>query len=319
MNCSFCEFRCDLSRGGGICKRYKEQDGIVVEREPFQWTVPDIIPIETLPFFHAMPDSLVMRIGTKGCNARCDYCINSHLAIEDEADRRLECLSPEMLVDQAIMLEARAIVFAMNEVTIFLPSAIAVAEAAHRAGLMVGCLTNAFGTELTARLLAEHMDFINVSLKSSRDDFYRYNLGLPTVQPVLRNIRIFAESSHLEIVTPLANEITTDVLHEIAAFIASVGHHIPWHLMRLFAAYKRDNPEVYDFDASIHFLNEIRKKLQFVYFGSFPGSDWVDTICPNCGGKVIHRISIGACRMQFVSSRMTNCCCAVCGTQIPLV
>jgi pyruvate formate lyase activating enzyme len=319
MNCNFCEFRCDLSKGRGICKRYKEQGGMVAECEPFLWTAPDIVPIETLPFFHVMPDSLVMRIGTMGCNAHCDYCINSHLAIEEEADRRLERIVPEMLVDQAIMMEAQAIVFAMNEVTIFLPSAIAVAEVAHRAGLRVGCLTNAFGTESTAHLLAEHMDFINVSLKSSRDDFYRHNLGLPTVQPVLRNIHIFAESSHLEIVTPLANEITTEVLHEIAAFIASVDRHIPWHLMRLFAAYKRDNPEVYDFDASIHFLDEIRKKLQFVYFGSFPGSDWVDTICPNCGDKVIHRISIGACRMQFVSSRMTNYCCAACGTQIPLV
>jgi hypothetical protein len=33
--------------------------------------------------------------------------------------------------------------------------------------------------------------------------------------PVLRNILIFAESAHLEIVTPLANEITPEVLHEL--------------------------------------------------------------------------------------------------------
>ncbi len=319
MNCNFCEFCCDLSKGSGICKRYKEENGVVVECEPFLWTAPDPVPVETLPFFHAVPDSLVLRIGTRSCNARCDYCINSHLSIEDDKNRRLDYISPEKLVQQAIMLDARAIVFAMNEVTVFLPSAIAVADAAHRAGLMIGCLTNGFCTESTARLLAGRMDFINVSLKSSRDDFYRSKLGLPKVQPVLRSIRIFAESSHVEIVTPLANEVTTEVLHEIAAFIEAVDCRIPWHLMRLFAAYKRETPESHDFDASIHFLGEIRKKLQFVYFGSFPGSNWVDTICPNCGGKVIRRISIGACRTQFASSRLTGHCCSGCGTPIPLV
>jgi len=292
---------------------------MVVESEPFLWMAPDIVPIETLPFFHAIPDSLVMRIGTKSCNAHCDYCINSHLAIEEEAGRRLERLSPEMLVEQAHMLEAQAIVFGMNEVTVFLPSAIAVAEAAHQAGMLVGCITNGFGTESTTRLLAKHMDFVNISLKSSRDDFYRHNLGLPSVQPVLRNIRIFAEFTHVEIVTPLADEITTEVLNEIAAFLLSIDRRIPWHLMRLFVAHQRENSGAHDFNASIHFLNEIRKKLQFVYFGSFPGSDWVDTLCPGCGQKVIRRLSIGPCRMQFASSKMTGCCCAACGAQIPLV
>jgi hypothetical protein len=100
-----------------------------------------------------------------------------------------------------------------NEVTVFLlPSAIAVAEEAHRSALMAGCLTNAFCSESSARLLAMHMDFINVSLKSSRNAFYRHNLGLPTVQAILRNIRIFAESSRVEIITPMANEVTPEVL-----------------------------------------------------------------------------------------------------------
>jgi pyruvate-formate lyase-activating enzyme/predicted RNA-binding Zn-ribbon protein involved in translation (DUF1610 family) len=319
MNCDFCEFRCDFSQGGGICKRYKEQDGKVIEREPFRWMAPDIVSIETLPFFHVLPDSLVMRIGTMGCNARCDYCINSHLAIEADADRRLEYLSPEMLVEQARMLEAQAIVFGMNEITVFLPSAIAVAEEAHRAGLLAGCMTNGFGTESTSNLLAKHMDFVSISLKSIRDDFYRRNLGLPSVQPVLRNIRILAESTHVEIVTPLADEITTEVLHEIAGFLFSIDHDIPWHLMRLFSAHRHENSGAYDFNASIKFLNDIRKKLPYVYFGSFPGSNWVDTLCPGCGQKVIRRISIGPCRMQFTSSQMTNHSCAACGMPIPMV
>jgi predicted RNA-binding Zn-ribbon protein involved in translation (DUF1610 family) len=139
------------------------------------------------------------------------------------------------------------------------------------------------------------------------------------VEPVLRNIRTFAESSHVEIVTPLANEVTTEVLREIGAFIASVDRRIPWHLMRLFAAHKQENPEAYDFDASIGFLKEIRNELPYVYFGSFPGSDWADTLCPDCGEKMIRRISIGACRMQFASTRMDGGCCSACGAQIPLV
>jgi pyruvate-formate lyase-activating enzyme len=163
------------------------------------------------------------------------------------------------------------------------------------------------------------MDFINVSLKSSRDIFYLRYLGLPSVAPIFRNIRIFAESTHVELLTPLANEVGIETLHEIAAFIAGVNPRIPWHLARLFAAYKREKPEAYDFNAIIAFMKEIREELPFVYFGSFPGSEWVDTICPDCKEIVIRRISIGACRMQFASALMDGDCCSACGARIPLV
>ena len=196
MPCNYCEFRCSLEAGPGVCGRYESKGGRVQEVEPFCFVQPYFHEMEALPFFHVEPGRPAMQIGTKSCNAGCDYCINAHLSIEKN-DNPLHYYSPDDLVALAKERMASAITFGINEVTVFLPSAIEIAKAAHEEGLMTGCLTNGFLTEEAARELASHMDMINVSLKSMSDSFYQDSLQLPSVAPVLRNIGIFSQSAHV--------------------------------------------------------------------------------------------------------------------------
>jgi len=275
--------------------------------------------MEGLPFFHAEPGKTVMQLGSRSCNAACDYCVNAHLAI-DNNDYPLTRFSPEELVAIAKERGAIGITFGINEVTVFMPSAIAIAKAAHAAGMLTGCLTNGFQTEDAARELAENMDMINVSLKSMSDRFYRQSLHLPSVSPVLRNIGLFSRLTHVEIITPVTLEMGIGELHDMMDFIGDVDSDIPWNLFRLLKTHQRANEKGKDFSETIGFTETARKRLPYTYFSNFPGSKWVDTVCPGCSRRVIKRISIGACGAQHMESDLTpEDSCAQCGRKIPVL
>jgi len=295
------------------------KDGIVQETEPFHFIQPYFFEMEGLPFFHVEPGTSIMQIGTKSCNAGCEYCINAHLAIEKN-DNPLNRYEPVELVSLAKERMASAVTFGINEVTVFLPSALEIAKAAHEAGLLVGCLTNGFLTEEAALELAASMDMINVSLKSMSDRFYRDSLHLPSVAPVVRNIGIFHRHAHVEIITPITQETGLDELGSMLDFISGIDPNIPWHLFRLYKTHNRANEKGRDFNEAISFTETARACMPYTYFSNFPGSKWVDTYCPVCARLIIRRISIGACGAQYLEDDLTSRDnCPQCGCNIPIL
>lgn len=319
MNCNYCEWRCNLAQSEGICGRYMVANGKIAEKEPMSWVSYYFYQIEEMPFFHALPGTIVMQTGTKSCNASCDYCLNAHIAIREEPGQKLKPITGKSLVQLAIDGGASAIVFAINEVTVFLPSAIEAARTAHEAGLKVGCLTNGYLTEESANMLGNEMDFINISLKSISDEFYQKNLGLPSVKPVLRNIKALSQLAHIEVLTPVVHEITHDDVLKMAHFIAGIDKNIPWHLFRLQPTYKRLDETPLDIGAMIKTVEFAKKTLPYIYFGNFAGSKWVNTLCPGCGHLLIKRVCIGSCGSKFASIDMHGNQCPKCGKQIPVI
>jgi len=320
MNCNYCEFRCDLSKGKGVCGRYILSNGEVCEKEPMHFLPAMQYRIEEMPFFHAYPGTVSSQMGTVSCNAACNYCMNSHVSIEKDAIELTE-YTAEAIVENAIANEAQSIVFGINEVTCFMPSALKVADAAHRAGLKMGCLTNGFQTKECAELLAENMDMINVSLKSMDDAFYQKDLGLPSAQPVMRNIEIFSKKSHVEISTPLAMELSIEKLMEMAHFLADIDKNIPWHLLRLQPGNKCTGfqDESSHMPSIIAAMEEIKTFLPYVYLGNLAGSRWVDTMCPVCGELLVKRLCLGACGSKMQAVYLDGKMCPQCKTELPII
>jgi len=317
MKCNYCEWRCELSKNEGVCGRYIEKDGKIAEKEPYEWIDFYAYQTESMPFYHVMPNSIVVQTGTVSCNAKCCYCINSHLAIDKTAQHKLKHKDSRALAELAQRMGAQGIVFAINEITCFLPSALETADYLHEMGLKCGCLTNGFQTEETARLLAEKMDFINVSLKSLSDEFYQKDLGLSSVQPVLRNIRIFNEKTHLEIVTPLVHEIVDKEIYDIMDFLYSVNPETVWHLFRLMPNYLRTTERDMSHEEMVAIYEKAREKLPFTYLGNFAGSRWIDTYCPDCGALLVKRISTGAWLGGTLMNNLQGDKCPHCGRKIP--
>mgnify|MGYP000896845252 CR=1 FL=1 len=296
MQCNFCEWRCNLAdKKHGVCRMYREEAGAVKERFPHKWCTYGTSRIESLPFYHVYPGSRSMTIGTTGCNMDCRYCSNAYVAKEDpgKIQETIYEFTPRELVRMAEKLGCHNIVFNVNEPTMSLPSLAEVGREAQKAGIPMGCLTNAYMTEEATALMAEIFSFFNISLKGLNTGFCRDYLGIPGIGPVLRNIRRLAETSHVEITTPVIQGVNDHEIDEFATFIADVDREIPWHVFRLLPEYKMKENAYPSVEAINRALEKNRRVLSYIYFHNFIGSDWVNTLCPQCGALVIERFSLG--------------------------
>lgn len=311
MRCGYCEWRCDLAAGAGVCGMYELQNGAVKERWPFTWTRCQQQEMEKIPIFHFLPGERVLQLGGWNCNAKCAYCMNANLALPDR-DIVTFSLSAKQIVARAARGQYRAIHFGVNEPAMFLPSALEVARAAREADILCGISTNGFLTPEAAEQAAEAFSFCNLSLKSLRDDFYRQHLGLPSVQPILRNLRLLDSRLHLEVTTPVTRE-TLSELPEIAAFLQEAAPRAVWHLFRLLPANEMEAEQPPAVQALVEAVQELTLRPKWIYISNFVGSQWASTLCPECGETLIERLCEGSCGARFLRRNDHAGRCPACG------
>ena len=322
MRCGYCERRCELGENSfGLCGMYcADRDGIK-ERYPHRWSTYTVSRIESIPFYHAYPGSRALTVGTFGCNFRCRYCSNGFIACNDpeKFENHMLHLTPEALVRLAQKLRCHNIVFNVNEPSVSLPTLREIHIHAQKAGIPMGCLTNGYTTEESTELLASIFSFVNVGLKGFTDAFYRDYIGVRHIAPIFRNIRRFAERCHLEIITPVIQGANDDQLNDMAEFLAGVSRRIPWHVFRLLPEHEMKEKEYPNIDEINQSLNSARKKLDYVYFHNFVGSEWVNTYCPACGRIVIERFSLGCGGDLLNAFHCYDNRCPACGNEIPVL
>jgi pyruvate-formate lyase-activating enzyme len=206
---------------------------------------------------------------------------------------RMYDLSPKELIQMAEKLGCHNIVFSVNEPTMSFLSLLEVAEGAKAAGLPMGCLTNAYTTQESTELLTSIFSFFNIGLKGLSAEFNRDYIGIPSSEPILRNIQRIAKTSHVEVTTPVIQSVNDGEFDEIVRFLASVDREIPWHVFRLLPEHQMKDAQYPNIELINRALSSARKWLPYIYFHNFVGSDWVNTVCPNCGSEVIERFSLG--------------------------
>lgn len=320
MQCSYCERGCRLTAAyNGYCGMYKIEGDQVVEAYPRRWSSYMSSNIEQIPFYHVYPGSKSLVVGSMGCNMDCQYCINAYVAKGKADEPRLLHLAPEKIIQAAEVAGCQSIVFGVNEVTVSLPSFLELAVAARNKGFEVGCLTNGYFTLEAAKLLMEHVSFVNLSFKSISADFYRQYANINTIEPIIRNMWLLAEQVHLEVTTPIVQGINDHEIIAIASLIKGINPNIPWHLFRLLPQYKMEDQAYPSVEGITTELGKAREILPYVYFSNFIGSDWVSTHCLQCGTKLIHRISLGACGGKLVKDRRLAGKCPTCGFEIAVL
>lgn len=322
MRCNYCEFRCELSgENYGRCRMYAEKNNSVVERFPNMWSVGGAGRIETVPFYHIYPGSRSFVIGSASCNFTCRYCSNAHIAKEnpDTAIDRLEEIPPRELVATAKKLGCESIIFNINEPSVSMLSLSELSREAKAEGIHMGCLTNAYTTEESTELLASIFSFFNVGLKGLSADFNQTCIGIPSVKPVLRNLRRLAENAHVEIVTPIIQGMNDHEIDEMASIIYDINNEIPWHIFRLLPEAEMKDAAYPGIETVNNTLINARQKLPYIYFHNFVGSDWVDTLCPDCGAVAIERLSLGCGGDKLKNIFCLDGKCPQCGRSILLI
>ncbi len=322
MQCEYCERRCRLGpESYGYCRMYYAPHGQVRERFPDKWCAYSVSRVESIPFYHAYPGARCLVVGTAGCNLDCRYCSNAYAAKEDPAaltDILLD-LAPETVVRLSEKHGCHALVFAINEPTVSLPTLMEVSRAAKAAGLPMGCLTNGYATPMATALLGEIFSFINVSLKGLSPEFCGKYLGIADSAPVLRNIEQLSRVAHVEVTTPVIESENDHELDAMAGLLAGINPDIPWHVFRLLPEHKMKKEDYPRIEAISEKLEANRKKLSFIYFHNFIGSRWVNTVCPACGAVAIERHSLGCGGDKLDAFHCQGDACPACGARIPML
>ena len=321
MECDYCERRCRLGPDSfGYCKMYRQEGCKVVERFPDRWCAYAISRVETVPFYHAWPGARCLVVGTAGCNFNCRYCANSEVVKVDPAglaDIMLD-IGPEDMVAKARKNGCHAIVFAVNEPTVSLPTLARVSEAAQAAGIAMGCLTNGYGTPQSTALLGRIFSFVNVSLKGLSPEFCVDYLSVPDAGPILRNIAALARTCHVEVTTPVIEGVNDHEMEAMADFLAGVRRDIPWHVFRLLPEYRMQQEHYPSIESLSAKVEAVKSRLDYVYFHNFIGSRWVNTHCPSCGAVAISRHSLGCGGDKLDTFFAAGGRCPSCGGPIAL-
>ena len=120
--CNVCFRKCTIPEGAtGFCGARVCRDGTVSAGNYGRLTAIALDPIEKKPLRRFHPGSMILSVGSYGCNLRCPFCQNSEISWSPQAMRvatQTKLCPPEELVDIACSLEHEdnlGIAFTYNE------------------------------------------------------------------------------------------------------------------------------------------------------------------------------------------------------------
>lgn len=270
--CELCFHHCKLDEGQtSLCRARTCRDGAVIPLNYGKLTSLDLDPIEKRPLRRFSPGSLILSVGSFGCNLRCPFCQNHEISMAGETDMQTVELSPEQLTSKAAELRTRGnigVAYTYNEPLIGYEYVWDCAQAVHQRGLYNVLVTNGTIAAAPWRALLEHIDAANIDLKGFTPAWYKKLGG--DLETVKRSIQIAAEHCHVEVTTLLVTGENDgeEEIRALSAWLAEIDRGIPLHLTRFIPRYKmRDRPPTPL--GRLHRLVEIAaEKLDYVYPGN---------------------------------------------------
>ena len=269
--CPICPKQCAMEEGQlGFCRARVNRGGVAVSENYGRVTSLALDPIEKKPLRRFYPGSMILSVGSYGCNMDCGYCQNNAIARANAATAWEE-ISPESLVMLATQTRAQGnigIAFTYNEPLIGYEFVLDTARLAKENGLKTVLVTNGMiQAEPWAQLLP-YIDAANIDLKAFSKEGYRALGG--DFDAVKRSISSAAGRIHLELTTLIVPDFNDgeQEMRDEAVWIASLDSQIPLHLSRFFPRHRMletapTPPE------TLHRLADIaREKLEFVYIGN---------------------------------------------------
>jgi pyruvate formate lyase activating enzyme len=321
VQCNLCAHRCVITPGRkGICMVRENREGVLytlVYGIPLSQAVD---PIEKKPLFHFYPGSTAFSIATVGCNFRCEFCQNADISQMPRDSGRIlgNQASAGQVVQAAKRYGCRSVAYTYTEPTIFFEYSYDIARLAHGQDIASVYVTNGYMTsemlELFQGVTNGHdpwLDAANVDLKAFRDETYRRVCGA-RLQPVLDSLKRMKELGiWVEVTTLVVPELNDSdgELGDIARFIATeLGVEVPWHVSRFHPDYK-----MYDRGptpaGTLQRAYDLGREagLKYVYVGNMPGARLEDTVCSNCGQRVLERWGFRVTARNIRDGRCGNC------------
>ena len=270
--CKLCFHHCALDEGQtGLCRARACQDGKIVSLNYGKLTSLALDPIEKKPLRRFHPGSLILSVGSFGCNLRCPFCQNHEISMAGDSGIPTVEVSPEQLATKAAELVPHGnigVAYTYNEPLIGYEYVQDCASLVHDQGMVNVLVTNGTVEEEPWRALLPLIDAANIDLKGFTPAWYRRLGG--DLETVKRSIALAAERCHMEVTTLLipGENDSEEEIRELARWLASISSEIPLHLSRFFPRYRMLDRPPAPVEQVCRLAETARRYLSYVYTGN---------------------------------------------------
>ena len=280
VQCHVCFRHCPIEEGAlGFCGGRTARNGTVEAYNYGRVTALALDPIEKKPLSRFYPGSMILSVGSFGCNLRCPFCQNHDISWSREAMRyaeTAETLTPRELTDLAVKTKDRGniwIAFTYNEPLIGYEYVRDTAKLAKNEGLKTVMVTNGTAELPVLAELAPYIDAMNIDLKGFTDRYYANVLGGSRKQ-VTAFIEEAVKHCHVEL-TPLIVPGENDgeeEMRELSAWVGQLrnpdGESVPLHLSRFFPRFHMTDRGATPVKTVYRLAEVARERLTYVYTGN---------------------------------------------------
>ena len=283
--CDVCFRHCELNEGQmGFCLARKCKDGKVVCDNYGKLTALALDPIEKKPLNRFYPGSMILSLGSYGCNLRCPFCQNDDISWADVVrsypTQDVDTITPEELVKAALKYKDEGnigIAFTYNEPLIGYEFVRDTAKLIHEAGMKNVLVSNGTAELSVLKEIGPYIDAMNIDLKGITERYYT-----DVLKGDLNMVKTFITEAvkicHVELTTlivPNEND-TEDEMRQIVSFISSltnadgdvIGPDIPLHISRFFPRFKMRDRDATDVALVYRLADIARERLNHVYTGN---------------------------------------------------
>jgi pyruvate formate lyase activating enzyme len=315
--CHLCPWQCRVRPGEtGICQVRHNDAGVLRSLNYGRLTSMSMDPIEKKPLYHFHPGSMILSIGTFGCNLSCSFCQNWQISKQVPATHPL---APEAAVlaaqEQRTEQGNIGLAYTYNEPFIWYEYVQDTAKLIHDAGMKNVLVTNGMVEEAPLRELLPLIDAMNVDIKFWSKAHYRELCQGPGWRARDTVEIAHGAGCHVEItvlIIPGYND-NEEELTNIFTWAASVDPALPVHLSRYHPAYQLQAPATppETLERAYHLA---RERLQYVYVGNVHLPGTTDTACADCGALLVERSGFTAAPIGLDGEGR----CKACGVQTTL-
>ena len=278
--CDVCFRQCKIEEGQtGFCGARICRSGQIVAGNYGRLTSLALDPIEKKPLKMFCPGSMILSLGSYGCNLRCPFCQNSSISWSQKAFEfkdRADFYEPEEIVKTALELHPRGnigLAFTYNEPLIGYEFVRDTAKLAKEAGLQNVLVTNGTASQKVLKEILPYIDAMNIDLKAFTNHFYSDFIG-GDFNMVKDFITTAASTCHVELTTliiPGENDSEIEI-RELSAWTAALenqsGKKIPLHITRFFPAFKLTEKDPTPVKTILRLVEAAKENLEFVFPGN---------------------------------------------------
>jgi len=272
IKCNVCMHQCRLKEGQtGRCRARKNENGKSIPVNYGHITSLALDPIEKKPLTCFYPGSMILSVGSYGCNLNCPFCQNDSIAMASLGDVETLIVSPGQLAREAYSMRNQGnigVAFTYNEPLVGYEFVRDTAILVHEYGMKNVVVTNGSTSEEAANEILPYIDAYNIDLKGFTKEYY-HKLG-GNLEYVKTFIQLVEKHAHVEITTlivPGEND-TKEEIRELAQWLAFIDQDMPLHLSRFFPRRYMKEKEPTSVELLYELQKEAKKYLNRVFVGN---------------------------------------------------